>query len=228
MNCEEFRRKLLEDPHCRAPEFLAHRDKCAPCEDEAKAVTRLESDLEDLLNVDPPPDLKTGLRLIPQRRQWLPFAMAASLAGMAALGTWLMSGPVEDGNAAMVAEVLHHIEHEPLNLNHEPALATGNWTALSPRVQIDTDDWNHTVTYAAPCEMMGHKGLHLVLAGDEGPVSVLVIVDQRVAESRLFHEADHRGVLRPLSNGLLAVVSVSGRSVDDLAAELAPRIKILA
>lgn len=228
MNCEEFRRKLLEDPHCQDPEFLAHRDKCLPCREEEQAVNRLESGLEKLLNVRPPPDLKGSLQRIPRRRHWLPVALAASLAGMAALGAWWMATPVDNGNAVMVAEVLHHIKHEPRHLSAAPVLTAGAWKAISPRVQVDTDDWNHKVTYAAPCEMMGERGLHLILAGDEGPVSVLVIVDQHVGESRLFHEARHRGVLRPLKNGMLAVVSANGRPVDDLAAEIAPRIKILA
>lgn len=227
MNCEKFRRKLLEDPNCRDPEFLAHREKCGPCNDEAGEVERLDSGLRDLFDSKPPADLQHDLRRIPRRRFWVPTALAATLAGLTAFGAWWMTAGTLNAEAAIVAEVVEHIEHEPQAFTNT-FLARDGWATLSPRVLVDTTEWNYSVTYAAPCIVMEKKGLHLVLAGDEGPVTVLVIVDTEVGDSMLFHEADHRGVLRPLENGLLAVVSASGHSVDDLAAELAPRIRILA
>ena len=225
MNCEEFRRKLLEDPSRREPDFLGHRAGCEDCDREAREVERMEAGLRRLLQAPPPPELKQNLYRAPRRRGWLPVALAATLAGLTALGAWWWEGSGAGGGAAIVAEALYHIEHEPEAFAAGPAMPVADWKALSPRIEVDTRYWRHAVTFAAPCEMMQKPGLHLVVAGEAGPVTVLVIVDSRVDEPRLFREDRMRGVVRPLVNGTLAVVS-DGSPVDDLAAQLAPRITI--
>ena len=60
MQCDEFRRKLLEDPKRKDAEFLAHRESCEACDREARQVERMEADLEKLLKVSPPPDVLDG------------------------------------------------------------------------------------------------------------------------------------------------------------------------
>jgi hypothetical protein len=226
VNCEEFRRKLHEDPRCRDPDFLAHREVCAPCRDEARQVEVVEARLGELLQEPPPADLKARLRQVPRKGGFgfLPLAMAASLSGLVALGALWLGGAAE--SSGVVAEVLEHIEHEPRALEAILPLPEGAWRTLSSRVHLDTDGWDYAVTYAAPCELMHQPGLHLVLAVDSASVTVLVIVDREIDQARMFSDDGHRGVVRPLSRGTLAVVGPDARAVDELAAELAERIEI--
>lgn len=226
MNCEEFRRKLHEDPACRDPEFLAHREGCSPCSDEAREVEAVEARLRALLDELPPADLKARLRQPPRERRYgfLPLATAASLAGLVVLGALWLGGA--GGNRGIVAEVLAHIEHEPQALDRTGPLPADAWRALSSHVSLDTVGWYHAVTYAAPCELMRRPGLHLVLAAETGPVTVLVIVDREIGEARMFSDDHNRGVIRPLEHGAIAVVGPDGRAVDELAAELAERIRV--
>jgi hypothetical protein len=226
VNCEEFRRKLHQNPACREPGFLAHRENCRRCGDEARQVVAMEARLRELLQSPPPADLKARLRQAPRKRRsgLIPAAIAASFAGLVALGTLWLGGAGESGG--MVSEVLAHVAHEPQALKVSQPIREEDWRTLSARVRLDTTGWRHTVTYAAPCELMQEPGLHLVLASESGPVTVLVIVDRQVGQARMFSGEDLRGVLRPLRRGTLAVVGAEGGLVDAVAAELAGRIEI--
>jgi hypothetical protein len=150
--------------------------------------------------------------------------MAASLSGLVALGVLWLGGMA--GSTGVVAEVLAHIEHEPRALEAVRPLPEDAWRTLSPRVRLDTADWDYVVTYAAPCDLMRQPGLHLVLAAGSALVTVLVIVDREIDQARMFSDDGRRGVVRPLSRGTLAVVGPEARAVDELAAELAERIEI--
>ena len=186
----------------------------------------MEARLRELLQARPPADLKARLRQAPRRRRsrFLPLAMAASLSGLVALAALWLGGMA--GSSGVVAEVLAHIEHEPRALEAVRPLPGDAWRTLSPRVRLDTADWDYAVTYAAPCDLMRQPGLHLVLAVDSGLVTVLVIVDREIDHARMFSDDSRRGVVRPLSRGTLAVVGPEARAVDEIAAELAERIEI--
>jgi hypothetical protein len=226
VDCEEFRRKLLEDPKRREVEFLAHRAECADCDREAGVVERIEAELEKVLRVAPPPDIGERLKP-PPRRPGQAFALAASLAGALAVGLWVWMAPLQNGGG-VVAEVLDHIGHEPRALVSRAVLPPEEWRRLSPGVSVDTSNWEYAVTYAAPCDIMRAPGLHLVLAGEKGPVTVLVISGERVAHPRLVSDGVVRGVVRPLARGSLAVVGDSSVPVEKLAEELAPLIRVRA
>ena len=186
----------------------------------------MEARLHELIQAPPPADLKARLRQVPRKRRsrFFPLVMAASLSGLVALGALWLGGMA--GSSGVVAEVLAHIEHEPRALEAVRPLPEDSWRSLSPRVRLDTADWDHVVTYAAPCDLMRQPGLHLVLAAGSGLVTVLVIVDREIDQARMFSDDGRRGVVRPLSRGTLAVVGPEARAVDELAAELAERIEI--
>lgn len=227
MRCDEFRRKLLEDPRRSEAEFLAHRASCKPCDRAARVVEGLEGDLEKLLRFAPPPDLGERLRL-PRRRAWRPLGLAASLAGLLVLGVWWWQPSPPGGTAAVIAEVMHHIDHEPEAFASRIDLTPDRYRDLSPAVSISTGGWARVVSYAAPCDILERPGLHLVLRGAAGPVTVLVITGVRVARQELIHAEGMQAVMRPVRGGSLAVVGQPGSALEAIAAEIASRLRIRA
>ena len=228
MNCTEFRRKLLEDPACTDADFAEHRAVCAACDAEAREVERLDAALRDLVRVDPPSDLKRRLYLRTSKRTRIPLALAASMAGLLAIAVafWHQSVPIV-GDQALAAEVMEHVLHEPQAfVAHEP-LPMDELRTASSAISIDPEGFRRVlVTYAMPCELMSRPGLHLVIASERGPVTLLVIVDVRVSESRLVSREGFRGVVKPIRDGSVAVIGAPDAPIEQLAQDLTPYVHV--
>lgn len=224
MKCEEFRRRLLQEPGCKDPEFVAHREQCSACAEEAREVERMEAMLTGLLNVDAPPDLKTDLLRRTPRSGWPPLAMAASLAAILALTTLMWSAGPDD--ADLVTEVLDHVSHEPQAFAALVPLSGEAVKAVNRAVSLDPAGLGHPVTYAMPCELRGGPGLHLVMQAQNGPVTLLVITAERISEPQLAGSGPYRAAVRPIDNGSLAVVGGVSQPVEALAKEMASRVRV--
>jgi hypothetical protein len=228
MNCIEFRRKLLEDPARTDADFAAHRATCAACDAEAREAERLDTALRDLVRVDPPADLEQRLYRRPSSRRRIPLALAASLAGLVAVSVvfWHQWGPAA-ADRRLAAEVMDHVLHEPQAfVAHEP-LSIDRLRATSASVSLDPEGFQHAVvTYAMPCELMSRPGLHLVIASDRGPVTLLVIVDVEIAEPRLVSREGFRGVVTPIRDGSVAVIGAPDAPVEQLAQDLTPYLHV--
>lgn len=224
MKCDEFRRKLLEDPGCADPDFITHREQCPECAREAESVERMDGDLAKLLRVEPPAELKGRLRRPARRR--VPLALAASLVALMALAAvvWpLISGDPVD---RMIAEVFDHMGHEPDALDERPPLSTEEVRRVSTAVTLDSDGLGFPVTYAMPCSLLWDPGLHLVVRAEEGPVTVLVFTRARISEPLLVRDGPYRAALRPLGSGSLAVVGDPGQPVEALADGMAALVQV--
>jgi hypothetical protein len=64
------------------------------------------------------------------------------------------------------------------------------------------------VSYASSCEFRGHHVPHLVIQTDSGPVTVMVLVHERVSKPVQFDEQGYRGVIVPVAgHGSIAVLT---------------------
>jgi anti-sigma factor RsiW len=62
MNCQEFRRKLLEEPTCSEKAFLEHAARCAECNREHRHALQFEAELFRAMHVEPPANLESRIR----------------------------------------------------------------------------------------------------------------------------------------------------------------------
>jgi hypothetical protein len=65
------------------------------------------------------------------------------------------------------------------------------------------------VRYAGVCDIRRRPGAHLVLAGERGPVTVLLMPDERVSQ-RTAARRRPEGVILPVDGGSLAIVGSRG------------------
>ena len=64
------------------------------------------------------------------------------------------------------------------------------------------------VSYASSCAFRGHHVPHLVIQTESGPVTVMVLVHERVQKPVQFDEQGYRGVIVPVAgHGSLAVLT---------------------
>jgi len=222
MNCVAFRRALDSEPGYQSSEMLSHRRECASCESFARRQETLERKLGEAVRIDVPEELASrvllahSLRLKGERRvgrRRLLVSLAASLVlGLA--GSWLLlrPGPLE-------REVVSHIENEAALLQERGELSLAQINeALAPLKITMAGDMGE-VHYAGTCWVRSGFGAHLVLSGEKGPITVLILPGERVGgririRGLSILEPRFRGIITPTDDGSIAIVGSPGEAFD--------------
>ena len=218
MECLEFRRAAGADPYHLGPEAVAHRDGCLRCAEFLRQTLALDEKVRAALRV-PVPTAGTGTRPLPSgarplidRRRWM--ALAASIVAGVAIGSLLwVSSPRE----SLAHSVIEHMGHEP-----EALVAVG--PADPERVQrvlerggIRLHPEAGDVSYANSCLFRGHRVPHLVVQTETGPVTVMVLRNERIAAPVRFEEQGYSGTIMPAGPGSIAVVGTAHANLDQVA-----------
>ena len=81
-------------------------------------------------------------------------------------------------------------------------------------------DTSYPVVYAMTCPFHGRRVPHLVVQTAAGPVTVMLLANERSATRQEFSEGDLHGVLLPAGGGTVAVLTRGGAMPDATAGEL--------
>jgi hypothetical protein len=225
MDCAHYRRSTMADPHDPDPALSEHRESCHDCNLYTERLLHFESRLERAVGVVLPSDAalpsnkvvplrakspQTVRRLPAYRKSVLAMAASVLLAFVVAGGLWLSSpGP------SLAADVVTHMREEPQawRRTEVPVPSVKLEDVLRDthlRLAADAD----VVSYASSCGFRGHQVPHLVIQTESGPVTVMVLVHERVPKSVRFDEQGYRGVIVPVAgHGSLAVLT-RGPAVD--------------
>ena len=219
----------MADPHDPDAELRAHRESCHDCSVFAERLLRFESRLDRAMRVNLPvgadwvapedsavsaaasgtdrvvPFLaKAPPRSAAYRRGWL--AMAASvLVAVLVAGVLWVAAP----GASIAADVVTHMAGEPdAWLRTDVPVADKELEAVLRNTHLHLAAGSAMVSYASSCEFRGHHVPHLVIQTESGPVTVMVLVHERVSKSVQFDEQGYRGVIVPVSgHGSIAVLT---------------------
>jgi hypothetical protein len=214
-DCAQFRRSLLADPHAQDPQLAEHRARCQECNLYADRLLRFESRLERALRVDVPAQVEGASdRVVPLRSNTRPttayrkgwFAMAASvLLAVAVAGVLWVAAP----GTSLAADVVTHMAGEPDAWRQtDVPVPAGALQDVLRDSHLRLAAGNAMVSYAASCKFRGHHVPHLVIQTESGPVTVMVLVHERVSKEVQFDEGGYRGVIIPVAgHGSLAVLT---------------------
>ena len=216
MDCAQYRRSMLADPHDPDPRLREHCESCHDCNLFSERLLRFESRLERALRVGPaseaaasfdnvvPLRARSPLRSPAHRKRMLAMAASVLMALVVGGGLWL-SAP----GASLAADVVTHMREEP------QAWRRTDVPVPNPKLDDVLRD-SHLrlaggagmVSYASSCGFRGHQVPHLVLQTDAGPVTVMVLVHERSPKPVQFDEQGYRGVIVPVpGHGSLAVLT---------------------
>lgn len=218
MNCLDFRRQFLADPYTKDPILHAHRNECAGCGKQAEKILQFESALTNALKVDPPENLneKILMRETLQHRQssrrtFRTLALAASIVVASVVAFNLYRSP--DSSTPVDLLAIEHVMHDSRALMSTSVVSTARIKKVMETVNIDFGGELRNVTFAGNCRVNGKLGVHLVVAGEHGPVTILFLPGE-TAESTMMteHDAMHVMVL-PNSRGSTAIV---GKTLADV------------
>jgi hypothetical protein len=232
MDCSAYRRSIMADPRDPDPLLGEHLKSCRECSLYTEKLLRFESRLDRAVRVSVPDDRAVpDDRVVPlrsraarptmYRKRW--FAMAASvlLAVVVAGILWLASP-----RSSLAADVVTHMGGEPgAWLQTAVPVPSSELAGVLKDSHLRLNEGAGVVSYASSCAFRGHHVPHLVIQTESGPVTVMVLVHERVQKPVRFDEQGYRGVIVPVAgHGSLAVLTHSSstdiKTVELIAAQV--------
>lgn len=208
MNCQEFRRALGADPHHDSIEARAHRATCPACEHYAQEMLRLNGLIKRALTVPVPEQKQFAAPAsggFASNTRW--YAMAASVVfavGIALGAVWFLGFPRE----SLASQVVAHLAHEPYAMTETESRVSAQVLESALQAKgLGLAQPMNDVSYVQSCVLRGRFVPHLVVQTAQGPVTVMLLVEEQITKTERFAEADYQGVLVPTKKGGMAVIA---------------------
>jgi hypothetical protein len=210
MKCEDFRKCLLQDPSCSDAEFLQHRDRCASCEKEWQQAQSFERMLRAVILQPRAPTPRIRMRP-PRRRLWqrtrVKVVSVLLLAG--SIGSYSLVRHMFS-QESLAEVVVHHVQAEPGLLQQARRQDDMSVAAVFAAMGFELQASPDAVTAASPCWIRKGRGVHMVVQGEKGAVTLLLMPGEYVDERQVLHTEDWSGMLVPERWGSLAVLASAG------------------
>jgi len=217
MNCEQFQACLMKEPSCKDRDFIAHRENCVRCAREWQQAREFESMLRAAISVQPEKELCAGQayrRTGWWRQTWVKAVSVLLLLGVTVAGFNLAQQVFAGNNLPQL--IVRHIQKEPEMLASRHAMSKMELLeALSP-LGFELIEAPVGITAATPCWIRKRRGMHLVMQGGDGPVTVLLMPGEYTQQRQVVAAVSLSGVLVPTSWGSMAVVSHAGEDIEPL------------
>lgn len=221
MNCEQYREAIAADPSFDGG--AGHLSECSACQAYRSEMLALEQMIGRALTLDVPefevpdlPNIDTDNVVTLSKRRVSPtafLAIAATVVLAAFVGFRMLGAGLEPQSLA--DELLAHIDHEPAALRITSVAVTD--ARLESVVPADIARLDHDaglITYAQSCKIRGRDVPHLVIQGEYGPVTILLMPDEMVSEPQSITGESVNGVILPVGDGSIAIFGEREESLD--------------
>ena len=220
MNCEEYRRAISADPAFDGG--ADHLSACADCQAFRRDMLALNIRIAKAMQLSVPalklPELPAVDNVVPMasreplsRPVW--FAMAASVLFAVIMGARMLGVGVSYDSLG--EEIIAHLDHEPYALRVTSTPVSDN--KLQKVVPANIAEMDHgagLITYAQSCKINGKHVPHLVIQGETGPVTILLMPDQAVSAAETLEGENIHGVIVPVGAGSIAIIGPREEPLD--------------
>jgi len=224
MECKDYKEAIAADPSASF-DGAAHAAACESCAAYRDEMLALDARIAKALAIETPalkmPELPAiddnVVQLAKRRRMAAPtwFAVAASVALVAFLGARMLSDPPV--YPSLADEVLAHLDHEPRALRVTDTPVSERRLARVVREDVATLDEDFgLITYASSCKIHGKEIPHLVIQGERGPVTILLLPDEMVESAIALDGEGVDGVILPVGKGSIAIIGERDEQLDSI------------
>jgi len=224
MKCEDYKEAIATDPSWEGGE--AHLSGCAACQGYRDDMQALDRRIQQALSLRVPeldvpelPELDTEnvVTLQARRRISTPawFAVAATVVIAAFVGVRMVGNDVT--YPSLADEIVAHLDHEPraLKVTDKPV----SDRALTRVVPASIAEMNHEaglITYARTCVINGKKIPHLVIQGEFGPVTILLMPDEKIDGPVQINGQSINGVILSVGSGSVAIIGEDKENLGNI------------
>ena len=218
MNCLEFRRQLGIDPHSVAADFVRHRTECARCAEAAARAAEFEAALRRALRIEPAPQLAESILLAQATRQHRRqsylrrgglLALAATLALAVGIGMRVEATPLS-------TQAVEHLREEAQVLTSTKLLPASSVRDAFAQRGIALHHVPGGIAWVGCCPMGRHLTVHMVMPENDGPVTVIYVVDQSSRQREDFQRDGWQGRSVPFGKGTLIMLARDTGHFDDI------------
>lgn len=220
MNCEEYRQAISADPAFDGG--ADHLSACADCQAFRRDMQALNLRIAKAMQLSVPalklPELPAVDNVVPMasreplsRPVW--FAMAASVIFAVIMGARMLGVGVSYDSLG--EEIIAHLDHEPYALRVTSTPVSDNkLRKVVPANIAEMDHGAGLITYAQSCKINGKHVPHLVIQGETGPVTILLMPDQAVSAAETLEGENIHGVIVPVGAGSIAIIGPREEPLD--------------
>ncbi|MGB5512301.1 MAG: DUF3379 family protein [Woeseiaceae bacterium] len=223
MNCEQYRQAVAADPSFDGA--AEHVSVCAECRAFRDEMRALDAGIAKALQLELPaltlPELPSigaqdkvvsiASRRSPPKARW--FALAASVMLAAVIGIRMFAVDVD--NISLADEVLAHLDHDPAALVASATpVSDERLIKVVPESVAHMDHSAGLITYAQSCVINGKTVPHLVIQGERGPITILLMPEEKIAAAQTLDGDNVHGVLLPVGNGSIAIIGARDEPLE--------------
>lgn len=225
MRCDDCRKAIAADPVAPGPEALRHVRECAACAGQLNEFQTLNRQIARALEIEVPelrmPELPgvegnnsgTVVGLRGRRRKgakvWKRASVLVGLAaGIAVFSLVALLSTGTDWTAQSLAEeVIAHMDHEQASRQvTSVAVPARKLDAVVKPAVSRLGEEVGLVSYAASCVIAGNRVPHLVVQGDRGPITLILLPDRQIDAPVPLSGVHVYGLLLPAGHGSIAVI----------------------
>ncbi len=122
---------------------------------------------------------------------------------------------IQGSPAELPRLVTRHIHAEPELLSRQRPLDPMQVASVMASQQYGMRRLPLAVVAAAPCWIRSGRGIHLVMQGSAGPVTILIMPAERLDGARPVQEPPLEGLVMPAVQGSVAVVAESPADLEE-------------
>ena len=222
MNCEYYKEALTADPGF--DDKSGHLDTCVACREYSAEMLTLNDDIAAAMVLSVPelmmpelPDLETenvvslSERHAISKSAWLAVAATVLIAAVIVIrmtGTGVEYGRLEE-------QLLAHVDYESgaLLAKRTPVSAT-QLTRVVPETIATMNHDAGLITYAMSCSINGKDVPHLVIQGEHGPITILLMPHEKIAEAVTIDGVNVQGIIVPVGDGSIEVIGSREEQLD--------------
>ncbi len=219
--CEEYREAIAAEPSFDGG--AGHLSSCASCRSFREEMLALDAQIGRALALSVPeldmPELNdidtSNVTALPQRRFGAPawFAAAATVTLAAIIGWQLLGDSVS--NDSLAEQIIAHIDHEPFSFRESTnAVSDERLARVIPATVATLDQSAGLITYAQSCTINGRRVPHLVIQGERGPITILLMPEEKVSRARTIIGESVKGIILPVGDGSIAIVGEDGENLE--------------
>jgi hypothetical protein len=230
MNCDEYRIAIAADPSESFDGGAAHAAGCEQCSNYRQEMRALDERIARALAIDVPefrmPELPpieadnrrragaSGFR--PSRFRSPP--LWVGLAAAAVVAAVLVAGPErERGGQDLADQIVAHMDHEEASRRVTSVpVATQTLNQVVGGQVSGMDQDIGLITYAMSCVINGRTVPHLVIQGNRGPVTLILLPEETIDASIPLSGNNVHGVLLPVGSGSIAVIGQREDQLDEI------------
>ena len=229
MDSKTYKEAIAADPN--APIDLGDLSESERAEAERfrQEMLELDAKIASALSIDVPelklpelPAIEVGSNVVdmPKRQKralsppaWI--GIAASIAVVALLGTKFLGEPAT--YPSLADELLAHLDHEPQALRvTDVAVSERTLAKVVSTGRAELDSGIGLVTYARSCVINGKTVPHLVIQGQLGPITLLLLPDEHVKSAVPIEGDAINGVILPVGNGSIAIIGERDENLSNI------------